>query len=327
MLGPRYSRYVFLLSSVIVCFFFSSSLCGRPADHAVAADSYVNGNHLYDENRFTEAVAAYQQAISQDPQFAEAYHNLALAEEMVDRQKAMQDWQRFIDVGAQKSELKFDVARAQARLQLEKDMPALPDAMQPSHYVSGAGDYYWQIAEDSDGNQWKNFPVSVYLGAAPAAKWIEGTRDAFNIWKAMIPMQLVADQDSADIRVLWDVSPEESGHIGEESDWVKMVRVGNQTVTRRVCNITVDWQMRNWTKDEMQAIILHEMGHALGINGHSDSTKDIMYFQMQDKKHQVYVPRSPMPVFWRSLVKQPSQRDINTLIRLYNSPGLGKRLP
>jgi len=77
----------------------------------------------------------------------------------------------------------------------------------------------------------------------------------------------------------------------------------------------------------MRAILLHELGHALGIKGHSDSKKDIMYWQMQDKTRQIYLPNDPFPFLWRSLVKQPSQRDMNTLIRLYNSVGLAKRMP
>ena len=289
-------------------------LFGRPADHAAAASAYASGNNLYDEDRFSEAVATYQQAISLDPQFAEAYHNLALAEEMVDRQKAVQDWQRFIDVGGQKPEMKFDVARAQARLQLEKDIPPLPDALQLSHYTSGAGDYYWQIAEDSDGNPWKNFPVQVWLRGPrppPSGSKARGTRSTSG--RRCFPWNLSPTLQSADIRVNWAAEPSQSWEAGE-TEWVSTTRKGGER--KMAYNISVDWQLRNWTRDEMQAIILHEMGHALGIHGHSDSTKDIMYWQMQDRKHQVYLPRMPLPIFWRSLVKQPSPRDCNTLIHL-----------
>jgi len=72
----------------------------------------------------------------------------------------------------------------------------------------------------------------------------------------------------------------------------------------------------------MRAIILHEMGHALGLKDHSDSKKDIMFWQVQDQKRTIAGPGGlPLPMFWRSLVSQPSQRDFNTLIRLYNSAG------
>jgi predicted Zn-dependent protease len=77
----------------------------------------------------------------------------------------------------------------------------------------------------------------------------------------------------------------------------------------------------------MRAIVLHELGHAFGIKGHSDTKKDIMYWQAQEKKTGISISGIPLPVFWRSLVKQPSQRDLNTLIRLYNSAGSSKRFP
>ena len=46
-----------------------------------------------------------------------------------------------------------------------------------------------------------------------------------------------------------------------------------------------------------------------------------MYLQMQEKCRRVPVPMPVTQLFWKSLVKNPSQRDINTLIRLYNSAG------
>ena len=326
---PRrgYSICSSLLLLFGIWFFCGSTARAQAVDHNAAVAAYRSGNAMSDECRFGEAAAAYEHAVKLDPQFAPAYHNLALADEMVDRQKAMKEWQRFIEVAEKDPELRFDVARAQVRLQLEQTLPTLPDAMQPSRYVPEAGDYYWEVASEAEGNQWKTFPVKVDLGSAPQIKWIQGTREAFNIWKAMFPLQLVIHSEEADIRVSWVTDPRTIDAAGEEWERPSWEVVGGEMKEKRVCTITVDLCRRNWTKDEMRAIILHELGHALGIKGHSDSKKDIMYWQMQDKVRQIYLPAVPFPVFWRSLVKEPSQRDINTLIRLYNSAGVAKRMP
>ena len=311
---------------VVVAAISGMVLSGPPAqaDHAAAVAAYREGNGLFDEDRFAEAVAAYGRAIGEDSQYAEAYHNLALASEMVDRQKAMAAWQRFLDIAANREDLKYDVARARARLQLLESMPRLPEAMQPSHYVPAAGDYYWTISAESEGEEWKEFPLKVFLGSAPQMQWQEGAREAYDNWSKFFPLELVALPKGADIRMGWDESMSEEMHAGEELDWVQVRYEGGRLKGRRYAVITVDLS-RRWSKDEMRAIVSHEMGHALGIKGHSESKGDIMFWQVQERTYRVGVAGIPLPAFWRSLVKQPSQRDINTLIRLYNSAGSSKR--
>ncbi len=285
---------------------------------------FREGNGLLDQGHFAKAVAAYDRALEQDPQYVEAYFNRALGNEMVDRQKAIQDWRKFLEVAGDSPDLKSDIATVKARLQILQDMPPLPEAMQPSKYVEAAGDYYRKIAGTSDGEKWLRLPVKVFMGSAPEIKWQQGAREAYDIWRAVFPLELVALPERADIRMGWEESVQELGHAGEEDDWVQVRRVGDQITGRRVAVITVDLS-RRWSKDEMRAIILHEMGHALGIKSHSDSRGDIMYWQIQEKSHQIPLPVGPYPLIWKSLVKQPSQRDINTLVRLYNSAGLISR--
>lgn len=60
------------------------------------------------------------------------------------------------------------------------------------------------------------------------------------------------------------------------------------------------------TVDEMKQIALHELGHALGIRGHSDSASDIMYFNQSFRQ---------LPAL--------TKRDKATIARLYGDyPGL-----
>ncbi|MBI4166857.1 MAG: matrixin family metalloprotease [Acidobacteria bacterium] len=293
-------------------------------DKAKARDLYREANTNFDRGQFKLAADTYKSAIAEDSQFGDAYHNLALANEMVDRKQAIEDWKKFIQVAEGREEYKFDVARIRARVQILESMPALPEAMQPARYVLEAGDYYWTISRNSEGEEWTEFPVKVFLGSAQQLKWQEGAREAFDTWAAVFPLQLVALSKQADIRLNWEGGYFEPGRVGEEEDWVQIKPDGEGFNARRIAVITVNLSA-HWGKNDMRAIIAHELGHALGVKGHSDSKKDIMYMEKQDNRHSFRVPGFPLPITWRSLVKQPSQRDINTLIRLYNHPGSSVR--
>jgi predicted Zn-dependent protease len=295
------------------------------ADQAAARASYRQGNDLFDGFRFAEAAAAYGRAIEQDPKFLEAYFNRALADEMVDRQKAIAEWHRFADLAASVPEFAAQLGQANARIQALGMLPVYPEGLQASHYVSSATDYYADIAEGSESRIWNTFPIKVSIGSVPNADWAQGAREAFRIWKSLFPLELTADSDEADILFNWESGTSEESHAGEEMDWVQFRRVGDALTGRKVAYISIALS-RRWSKDEMRAIVLHEMGHALGIQGHSEAKGDIMYYQVQEKPHQVYIPGVIYPVAWKSLVSKPSQRDLNTLIRLYNAPGSVVRL-
>jgi predicted Zn-dependent protease len=307
-----------ILGFVLVMIFAVVAVAG--ADHEAAKRLYTDANTLFDQGRFAEAVAGYDRALGEDPKFVEAYYNRALASEMVDRGRALENWLRFLDAAGDRPEYKWDVARVRARIKVLQAKPTLPESMLPTRYASSAGDYYRVISLTSEGEQWQELPVKIFLGNAPQIKWQQGAREAFDIWGAVFPTQLVALEDKADVRMTWEGVTSEPGRAGEEMEWVRFKHLGDEITGRRVAVISVDLS-HNWSKDEMRAIVLHEMGHALGIKGHSDSKKDIMFWQMQDKTRQIRVPYFPIPIFWKSLVSQPSQRDINTLIRIYNSPG------
>jgi predicted Zn-dependent protease len=292
---------------------------GRAPDHAAAASLYRQANGDYDQGRFAQAAEGFEKAIAQDPKFIEAYYNRALAYEMVDRAKALEDWKKFLEVVGDAPDLKWDLIRIKGRLEVWSSRPALPEALKPANYVAADGDYYSLIAGASEGQQWRHFPLTVFLGSAPEMKWQQGAREAYDTWSKIVPMQLVAHPETADIRFGWEESVQGEGHAGEEADWVEMRRRGDATGGEQYAVITVALD-QPWSKDEMRAISMHELGHALGIKGHSDSKKDLMFFELRTKYRVIPTP-VPYQLVWRSLPKQPSQRDLNTLIRLCNSAG------
>jgi len=81
----------------------------------------------------------------------------------------------------------------------------------------------------------------------------------------------------------------------------------------------------------MRADVLHEIGHALGLRGHSNNRKDMMFSEeevvyTEEKGGEFSMDRTrrgPSGMASASWVsKKPTKRDVNTLIRLYNCPGL-----
>ena len=126
----------------IILSFLLTAVPALAADRAAAQASYQQGNEAFDQGKFSDAATAFGQATEQDPQFQEAYYNRALADEMVDRQKAIAEWKQFAQLAASAADFKYQVGQANARIQILELLPAYPEALQPTHYVASASDYY-----------------------------------------------------------------------------------------------------------------------------------------------------------------------------------------
>lgn len=290
------------------------------------------GVRLYEKGRFAEAAACFTDALEQNPQNPKIYYNRAVANEMVDRQQALRDWRRFLELAVTDPKWKSEVTRIQERLQTLEEMPALPATLQPAAYAAKAGDYYEQIAEESLGLRWTGFPVRVFVGSPPK-DWQPATQEALDDWTRVFPLRLVNAKEDADIVLSWVSLPKNSGGSqpsGSEQDWIHSEKERGRLIERQKTSlITLDIS-RHWSEDEMCATVLHELGHALGIKGHSDSFKDVMFPEEQevlteskggqDLRH--FSRSGPSGVIsTRGVTKKLTPRDINTLIRLYNCAG------
>lgn len=168
---------------------------------------------------------------------------------------------------------------------------------------------------------WYNFPVKVYIqspdsdlspsGLQAFQQWQKAVQEAIAVWQPYIPMRQINNQEEADIIILRQ-SPVLKAKINPETGLYNLPR--NRAATTRVrFSLSQDnppilkHQMAievspHQTQEYLISNISHEIGHALGIWGHSDSPQDLMYYA-----HTREIP---------SL----SSRDINTLKKVYQQP-------
>ena len=323
---PRFLLPIFTLAAVL-------TLAAADADHAESA--FRVGNRFFDKGHFADAVDMYTRALEQDPQDARAYYNRALANEMVDRKAAIRDWRQFLELAGSNPAWKAAASQVQERLQTLEKMPALPDSLQPSGYLPRAGDYYREVAQSSEGLQFSKFPVKIFVGSVPK-DWQRAIREALDGWIRVFPLEEVASREGADIELSWERSTKGSQPLGREDDLVQVEKKDDGTIVKRTRVAFVSFDSpRHCSEEQKRATVSHEIGHALGIQGHSDNPRDVMFALIQETLTKLTNQGAePRPPYFEpsplnpstSLPQKPSQRDVNTLIRLYNTPGPLTRL-
>ena len=120
-------------------------ILAAPAPHSVAAQDdaghlFVQANVQLDGGHFVEAVAGFDKCLAADPKMLKALFNRAIANEMVDRAKAIADWKSFAAAAGNDPELKYLAARALARVQILEGLPPLPPGLEPSRLGADVGE-------------------------------------------------------------------------------------------------------------------------------------------------------------------------------------------
>lgn len=184
------------------------------------------------------------------------------------------------------------------------------------------GDYFDQIESTPLGYLiWSKFPVKVYLEKPSRVDtevasdrrfqaWVTTVRKAIAEWNVYLPLQEIDNQAAADILIMRSPAPREI-KLNPETGLYDLPRAiaaqtnydfylqENKSVIAHHMAINIDPSSLGLS---LLATVRHELGHALGIWGHSPTEADALYYSQV---------REPQPI---------SPRDINTLVRIYQQP-------
>jgi predicted Zn-dependent protease len=225
------------------------------------------------------------------------------------------------------SKIPLNAAQDSAKLPQLKVHP-LPQSLTLFDEQIDRNDYFDRVKPSSLGYLvWSQFPIKVYLNlptadsAAANLRWQEWEKSvdkAIAEWNVYLPLVRVTNSKIADIIIL-PSQPERKIRLNLQTGLYDIPRaIAAQTTYKFYLRdrpqilahrMTIELPP-NTIGESLLATIRHEMGHALGIWGHSPKEIDALYFS------QVRDPRSISP------------RDINTLQKIYQQPTrLGWTIP
>jgi predicted Zn-dependent protease len=189
--------------------------------------------------------------------------------------------------------------------------------------VRSKDDYYTRIHRNPNGAafRWAKLPINVYVKSTMAEMPL--TQQAIHSWQNGFSVTTTTSLQQADVIISWD-----------KADWDQnpstlltrpVVRMGDSNNIRTVVLVTL-YPVRNSSPDQLLHIVSHQLGHAFGLWGHSDDPDDLMYPALKWE-----ISDFPTRWRWRSDptngqssnaigVTEPSQRDVNTLLRVYDQP-------
>ncbi|MTJ48567.1 peptidase [Dolichospermum sp. UHCC 0259] len=197
---------------------------------------------------------------------------------------------------------------------VQKSHP-LPPTLAQWQDKTNSGDYFDQIKSTKVGYLiWSSFPVKVKIetptdiNEKQSQIWVNSVSQAVQEWSIYLPLQVVEKLAIADITISRKAPPlqrEPNGKILRSRSALTTydLYTENNILSHRFTILLSPSQ----TGDYVLSAARHELGHALGIWGHSFLETDTMYF---------------------SQVRKPpfiSVRDVNTLKRVYEqSTSLGQ---
>lgn len=171
-----------------------------------------------------------------------------------------------------------------------------------------SGDYFGNVQRFAGTSyaHWVKFPIKIHLPMNTPPNWQAALESAIEKWNQFIPITVASPQESADVEVGW------INHLQPKQLGITNLEIFNGRMRVTVYLLRPTYYPPDVQEKVLPQVAMHELGHALGIFGHSQTPGDIMQsLDLLSSKGRT-----------NSKLGNISQRDVNTLKRIYQSPGL-----
>jgi tetratricopeptide (TPR) repeat protein len=304
-----------------------------PEAQGKAIDAYNLGVEQGANGDLNGAIASYRQAIEYQPSMIQAYNNLAAIYEQIARyDEALETYQHALDVAPQIPMLyrnigvvyqkKGKVCEALTAFEHYMSLTTEPDPTIASIVQefrsrlknrSNTQDYVAEATTGSNGLRllWpeslRPIPVYVELQTPDQATFLPLVRDGWEAWTKATDGRLVFREvsrpEQAKIRIYLLRKPivNPYSNVGHAQYHVDDALDDLRSLTVK---ITVDTGLpddaipMDYKREQVRRLVVHEMGHAIGLWGHSNDPADVMHTH--------------------PIVSDLSPRDIRTVKMLYS---------
>jgi predicted Zn-dependent protease len=155
---------------------------------------------------------------------------------------------------------------------------------------------------------WRSFPVRVRLPKESPESWQRALEAVIARWDQYVPIKLALPLEAAPVEVTW------VNQLPAKTLAVTRLNIAHGEMRVIIYLLRPSYYPPEIPEHTLAGIFMHEVGHALGLFGHSDKPNDLMYpaeIQPAAKGRPALIHFAPV-----------STRDINTLKKIYESPAV-----